>query len=85
MKDLGKIIEESNGRFLSVTFIKKDGTERKLVGRLGVKKHLKGGKSSVDHEQYISIYDTQAEGYRCVNRDTIKEVNLGGKTYKKQI
>ena len=75
---LASLIEQSNGKFVSVTFIKKDGTERTLVGRLGVTKHLKGGKSTLDANQYITIYDTQNEGYRAINRDTILSVRVGG-------
>jgi hypothetical protein len=83
MKKLEEVIEQSNGKILTVTFIKKDGTERVLNGRLGVKSHLKGGVSTVDHNQYINIFDMQAGGYRNINRDTIKSVRVGGVEYKK--
>jgi hypothetical protein len=81
MKKLEEIIEKSNGKILSVTFIKKDGTKRTLVGRLGVKAHLKGGKSTVDHDKYINIYDMQSEGYRNINRETILSVRAEGNEY----
>lgn len=77
MKKLQEVIENSKGKILSVTFIKKDGTERTLHGRLGVTKHLKGGTSSVDHGRYILLYDLDNAGYRCVNRETITRVKLG--------
>ena len=32
----------TNGKFFSVSFIKKDGSERKMTARLGVKKDIKG-------------------------------------------
>jgi hypothetical protein len=83
MKKLEEVIEQSNGKILTVTFIKKDGTERVLNGRLGVKSHLKGGVSTVDHNQYINIFDMQAGGYRNINRDTIKSVRVGGVEYQK--
>jgi hypothetical protein len=83
MKKLEEVIEQSNDKILTVTFIKKDGTERVLNGRLGVKSHLKGGVSTVDHNQYINIFDMQAGGYRNINRDTIKSVRVGGVEYKK--
>ena len=83
MKKLEEVIEQSNDKILTVTFIKKDGTERVLNGRLGVKSHLKGGVSTVDHNQYINIFDMQAGGYRNINRDTIKSVRVGGVEYQK--
>ena len=51
-KELASIVAASNGRFVSVTFIKKDGTERSMLCRLGVTKHLKGGESKLNADQY---------------------------------
>lgn len=76
--NLAAVIEASNGKFISVTFIKKDGSTRVLVGRLGVKKHLKGGESTLDADKYITIFDTQNGGYRAINRDTIQSVRIDG-------
>ena len=72
------ILLASDGRMVTVTFVKKDGTLRTLNGRLGVKKHLKGGSSTLDPAKYITIYDVKAAGYRAVNRDTIKGLRVGG-------
>jgi WYL_2, Sm-like SH3 beta-barrel fold len=81
MSKLQNIIESSGGKFISVTFIKKDGSTRVLVGRLGVTKHLKGGQSTLDPAKFITIYDTQKEGYRAINRETIQSVRLDGEEY----
>ena len=78
MTKLDFIILNSAGRFVSVEFIKKDGTLRKLTGRLGVTKHLKGGVSTLDPSQYITIFDVEKKGYRAINRDTIKAVTIDG-------
>ena len=78
---LDKIIEASNGRFFSVVFIKKDGTHRHMVARLGVKKHLKGGECTLDRAQYIIAYDVENNGYRAINRDTIVSCKLDGVEY----
>jgi hypothetical protein len=64
-----------------VKFIKKDGSERVLNGRLGVKKFLRGGEKTVDPSKFITIYDLQNQGYRNINRDTILEVKLGGELF----
>ena len=78
---LDNIILDSDGKFITVKFIKKDGSLRVLNGRLGVKKHLKGGVSTLDADKFITIYDIKSEGYRAINRETIQEVTVGGVTY----
>ena len=78
---LDQIIEASNGRFFSVVFIKKDGTQRTMVARLGVKKHLKGGQCTLDRSQFIIAYDVENAGYRAINRDTIVSCKLDGVEY----
>jgi hypothetical protein len=79
--ELASIVAESNGRFVSVTFIKKDGTERSMLCRLGVTKHLKGGESKLNADQYLTVFDVQKEAYRAINRDTIVSVKLAGATH----
>lgn len=78
---LDKIIEASNGRFFSVVFIKKDGTQRHMVARLGVTKHLKGGQCTLDKSRYIVAYDVEKGGYRAINRETIVSCKLDGVEY----
>jgi len=72
-RELANEIEQSTG-FVTVTFRKKDGTVRKMNARVGVTKHLKGGVSLLDPDQYVTVWDVQKEGYRAINRDTIIEV-----------
>ena len=78
---LDHVLLASDGRFVRVTFIKKDGSTRVLNGRLGVKKHLAGGVSTLDAEKFVTIYDVQNKGYRAVNRETIQEVAIDGVIY----
>jgi hypothetical protein len=73
-KEIVEKILASNGKIFTVTFTKKDGTERVLNGRLGVTKHLRGGTNKLDADKFITVYDMQAKGYRAVNRDTITSV-----------
>jgi len=82
--ELASIVAASNGRFVSVTFIKKDGTERSMLCRLGVTKHLKGGESKLNADQYLTVFDVQKEAYRAINRDTIVSVKLAGATYTQE-
>jgi len=69
------------GRIFSVIFTKKDGSERKMVCRKGVVKHLRGGQSTTKHiKSLVTVYDTQAKGYRSINLKTLKMVKGRGKT-----
>lgn len=81
--ELSKIIEASNGRFFTVSFIKKDGSIRVLNGRIGVEKYLKGGECTLDRASFLIVYDVQSKGYRAINRDTIQTVTMDGVTYSK--
>ena len=77
---LDTIIEQSQGRFFTVVFVKKDNSRRTMTARLGVTKHLKGGVCTVDREKYIIAYEMGAQGYRSINRSTIISVTLDGVT-----
>ena len=66
-------LEASTG-FVTVTFIKADGSVRKMNCRMGVKKHLKGGTSTLDAAKYVTVYDMAKASYRAINRDTIIDI-----------
>jgi predicted TIM-barrel enzyme len=72
-RKLASQLEATNG-FVTVTFIKKDGTVRKMNCRMGVTKYLKGGTSTLDANQYVTVYDMAKAAYRAINRDTIIDV-----------
>lgn len=68
--------KELGSKFFTVVFTKKDGSQRRLNGRLGVKKYLRGdtkGYSDADINA-ITVYDVKARGYRTVKLDKI--INL---------
>ena len=71
-------IYDSNGRFLTVEFMKKDGSLRKINGRLGVKKYLRGGNTTLDNNKFIIIYDLKSKGYRAINKNSILSVFTTG-------
>jgi len=73
MTNVEKILN-SKGKFFTVTFTKKDGTTRVMNCRLGVTKYLKGGESTLNPNDYITVYDLQSKGYRAINRKTIIDV-----------
>ena len=78
-----RLIKATNGKFFTVTFIKKDGTERVMNARLGVEVYLKGGQLAYDAESkgLITVYDMKAKGYRMVNVNTITHLKIGKNEY----
>lgn len=71
------------GKFFTVEFTKKDGSTRILNGRLGVKKHLRGGERryNASAKGYLVVYDTKNKGYRTLNLATLKALKCG-KVYR---
>jgi hypothetical protein len=84
IKNAVKLIQSTSGKIFTVSFIKKDGTLRKMNCRLGVTKHLKGGELAFDPKEYdlVPVFDVQKNAYRMINTDTLVEVTVGGETYK---
>jgi len=82
MRNLEQIIRATAGKFFTVVFTKKDGSERVLNGRLGVVSKLKGGQTMVNKDQFLVVFDVQIGQYRSVNKDTIKEVRFGKEIFK---
>jgi hypothetical protein len=64
---------ELKGRIFSATFIKKDGSIRKINCRLGVIKALRGGSLKYNAEacNNLVVYDLQAKDYRTIPLDKL--------------
>ena len=68
------------GKIFSAIFTKKDGSERKIVARLEVKSHLKGGELTYDaaaHNNLI-VFDMQKKDYRTIAFDRLHSIKFGG-------
>lgn len=78
------LIAQTNGQIFGVTFMKKDGTVRDMNCRLGVKKHLKGGKLNYDPADYdlMTVFDIQKKEYRSIALNTLMTVSVGGEKFK---
>lgn len=74
------LLKETNGRFFSVEFIKKDGTPRRMLARLGVRKNLKGvGLAYVPEERgNMVVYDMVKRQYRTISMDTVIKIKING-------
>ena len=81
-QQLVAIIEATRNCFMSVIFIKKDGTKRKLHGMRGVKKYLHGtgNKPTVSMDKFFIFYELR-NGYRAVNKETIMEATFNKTHY----
>jgi len=83
--NLDTIILNTNGKIFTCVFTKKDGSERTITARLGVTKHLKGGASTHNADDFITVFDMNAKdersSYRVINRSTIKAVTVDGITH----
>lgn len=81
-----EIIFGTNGKLFSVTFIKKDGSVRDMVCRLGVAKHTKGGVSKTAHiPNLITVFEMvpgdDKPRFRNVNVDTIQNLKVNGEVF----
>jgi hypothetical protein len=88
LTDIIQLIKDTKGAFFTVKFIKKDGTERVMNCRLGVKKYLHGGELPYDPvaKGLLPVWDPVAaktsDGYRIINTNTILSAKIGGKEYE---
>lgn len=73
---VGALLVEQAGKFVSLDFVKADGSKRTLTGRLGVRKHLAGGDRTVGNAEHacMVVYDVFCRGYRAVNLSTVQRV-----------
>jgi len=73
-----------NGRIFSAVFTKKDGTNRTILARRGVKKFVNGiGMRYIPIERgLLTVFDIHKNEYRMINLLTIQEFKVDGVTYK---
>ena len=81
--DVLNLLKENKDKCFAVVFLKKSGELRPMNCRLGVKKHLKGGKLSYNAEarNNLIVFDMQKEGYRTINLDTLITISMKGVEY----
>lgn len=72
----------AGNKFISISFLKKDGTPRTINGRLHVKRYLKGGTNpNAEKSEFLIIYSMRDKGYRTINLDAVFRVAASGKEY----
>lgn len=79
IQEARELIQKTRGKIFSATFVKKDNTRRRMVARLGVTRHLQGGKRAYDPDKYnlVPVFDMENQGYRSINLETIEEFRCG--------
>ena len=79
-----KVISDNKGKFFSCEFTKKDGSVRKIHGRTGVKKYLKGGVNKVQKQSnsLMTVWEKEVADYRSVNLNTMTKLTLQGVSYR---
>lgn len=89
------LIETAGSRFVSVEFIKKDGTPRKMLvnpARLGAvlrrdshvksESHVRGAETrKVLNPHLLNVWDELAGGPRSINLDTLTQIKIDGVHY----
>ena len=67
-------IQLLGGKFFSVEFIKRDGTTRLMLCKVGVTKYLKGGKRTVGNDVQV-VFDMHKMQYRSFRYDSVIKIN----------
>lgn len=77
-------IKENGGKIFSVTFTKKDNTEKTLTCRTGVKSYTsgKGAKYDAAALGYTTVWDLPGKSYKNVNNQTISGLKIRGEQFK---
>jgi len=78
-----ELLHSTHGKIFSCEFIKKDGSLRKMVARLGVRKNLKGGSNGASAKNsLITVFDMAVGAYRMINLSTLRALKVSGVTYE---
>ncbi|MFW2352598.1 SH3 beta-barrel fold-containing protein [Aliarcobacter butzleri] len=78
-----EVIKATKGKIFSCSFIKKDGTVRNMVARIGVHKNLAGGKNGAsERNSLVTVFDMLNGGYRMINLETLITLKVSGNSYQ---
>jgi len=78
-----KVIHDTHGKIFAAKFIKKDGSTRKMIARIGVSKNLKGGSNGASAKNnLVTVYDMAKGGYRMINLKTLLTLKANGEYYE---
>ena len=73
-----QLIASTAGRFFAIEFIKKDGTKRAMVARIGVRRYVTGAGLKFDPAaRGLAVVWEPAKGYRMVSLNTLLSLRCG--------
>lgn len=74
-----ELIQSTNGKVFSITFVKKNGEVRRMTARTGVSKYVNGRGLPYNPAEYdlLPVFDFQKKDYRMVNLATIQGFKCG--------
>ncbi len=78
---LATVIYNTNGQHFRCEFEKKDGTLRTLYGCIKPKENSQGLKYCPKDKGLICVYDLDAAGYRMINIEGLKWVEVLDEPY----
>ena len=78
-----ELVNSSKGKFFTISFIKKDKTERRMTARIGVKKGINGQGMKYNPLDYgmKSVYDMANLDWRMINFKTATKLKINKKDY----
>lgn len=72
-----QLIDQTNGKFFSITFVKKDGSERTVNGKDKYNRLLRGGDNKVAQAGYQSAVNRNKESWFAFKGEKIKRFKCG--------
>jgi len=92
--EMAALVASAKGQFCSVTFIKKDGSERLMnIQPAVIKSHIKDPDEVRDIDKQrtaarrannpniLPVWDVQVQAIRSVNLDTVTQIKVGGNVH----
>lgn len=77
-----RIAEAMNsGKFVAGTYLKANGEVTKFHGRAGVSKYVKGGKSTLNPDNFL-IWDIKRERYMAMKPENVLTLTASNNLYK---
>ena len=71
----------NSGKFVAGTYLKKNGQVTTFHGRAGVRKYVKGGKSSLNPDNFL-IWDIKRERYMALIPENILSLTASNNLYE---
>jgi hypothetical protein len=85
---LQELKDQGKGKVFSAEFIKKDGSNRQMLCRFGVKSYLKGGEwangqAGKPEDHWLAVvFDMEKKGYRSIPLNRLHRLRVEGQEYR---